>query len=545
MNVMTSPGKILRWSFIGMVLTLAGASALADSPEETLRAETPRTWSDQTGGYQVEATLIGVEAGRVALRKTDGRVVRPPLSLLSKSDQAYVSAWEEKRQAGNIFAGGVMEDDDVSGAPEEESAANVSLPRWRSGSEAVAMKPGAKLVFQEMPRPRLPQTDQETVVESRQDARLIKFATPKGLADSMIPLIVDPRGQKSVLKLQNGYWDKEKFTQAVLLDSKTRRTTATTRWEQPIALEDTFPQSSLVVGRVSSGSWGASSELILWSLTRAGKFTERLRWLPTPETGPGSYPKVRFVRIVDDRHVLARVGNTIHLWDLAKRATVWELGVHSWHRPALSRGGKFFAVQNRDRVGIFVTASGKQVGLIPLPSDAVVGLAFSPDASRLAVATGRVLDIFDLQKPEGDKQILLTDKVETFHSSPYWTDDDHVMLSGRLLADVNLGHVIWQYDTNGRGNNSLAMKTGLFRGTAGSHGETTAFAIAIPEQSVLNEVAAVDFSGAVRIDRGTPVRVETALSGSTDSAKVESLLQEGIRKLGWVLDPAASNTVRF
>ena len=67
--------------------------------------------------------MLDVKAGRVKLRKTDGRVVYPAFSLLSQADQDYVSKWEEAQQQGNIFAGGLMEDD----AADEASAARSTI----------------------------------------------------------------------------------------------------------------------------------------------------------------------------------------------------------------------------------------------------------------------------------------------------------------------------------------------------------------------------------------------------------------------------------
>lgn len=49
-----------------------------------------RTWTDATGQFTVDATLIGAKDGQFQLRRADGRVVSVPATRLSPADQQYV-----------------------------------------------------------------------------------------------------------------------------------------------------------------------------------------------------------------------------------------------------------------------------------------------------------------------------------------------------------------------------------------------------------------------------------------------------------------------
>jgi hypothetical protein len=49
-----------------------------------------RTWTDLTGKFSVEAVLIGVKKGKVALRKSDGSRVILPIDKLSAADREFV-----------------------------------------------------------------------------------------------------------------------------------------------------------------------------------------------------------------------------------------------------------------------------------------------------------------------------------------------------------------------------------------------------------------------------------------------------------------------
>lgn len=58
--------------------------------EATAAKESVRTWSDSTGKFKLQATLISNTAGTVRLKKADGKVISLPVAKLSKADQQYL-----------------------------------------------------------------------------------------------------------------------------------------------------------------------------------------------------------------------------------------------------------------------------------------------------------------------------------------------------------------------------------------------------------------------------------------------------------------------
>ena len=72
-----------------------GASAKPTAKPPVAAAPLPkppatRFWTDASGTRQVEATFIKLEAGRVFLRREDGKEVAVPLDALSRDDQEIV-----------------------------------------------------------------------------------------------------------------------------------------------------------------------------------------------------------------------------------------------------------------------------------------------------------------------------------------------------------------------------------------------------------------------------------------------------------------------
>ena len=59
-----------------------------------------RTWSDVTGTFKIDASLINVIDGNVNLRRADGKTLSVPLNKLSEADQAFVN---EQQSPENPF----------------------------------------------------------------------------------------------------------------------------------------------------------------------------------------------------------------------------------------------------------------------------------------------------------------------------------------------------------------------------------------------------------------------------------------------------------
>lgn len=73
-------------------------------------AHESRTWTDSSGKFEVEATLVKVDGDQVSLKKSDGKFLSLKKSQLSKKDQDYLKQVAEEQ--ANPFAGG-------SDAPED------------------------------------------------------------------------------------------------------------------------------------------------------------------------------------------------------------------------------------------------------------------------------------------------------------------------------------------------------------------------------------------------------------------------------------------
>jgi WD40 repeat protein len=78
----------MRHVLLGILLGLGAACVCLAAP---------RQWTDSTGKFQVEATLVTVKDGKVYLEKSDGKITAVEIDKLSKADLDYLLSLPEHR----------------------------------------------------------------------------------------------------------------------------------------------------------------------------------------------------------------------------------------------------------------------------------------------------------------------------------------------------------------------------------------------------------------------------------------------------------------
>ena len=103
--------------FLASIIVVDGA--VGNEPDARPAPERPRVWTDATGQYRLEATLVGVTDGKVRLCRKDGATVNVPLHRLSDADRRYV-----------VSRCGIGDDEQQAAAAGEASAkpANAAHP---------------------------------------------------------------------------------------------------------------------------------------------------------------------------------------------------------------------------------------------------------------------------------------------------------------------------------------------------------------------------------------------------------------------------------
>jgi hypothetical protein len=88
--------------------------------------DSPRGWTDSTGEYSVEATLVEIEEDSVVLKKAGGDVITVPITRLSEADRRYLEGLSKPGPTQPAGGSGVEESAPLEPGSVRMSAASVN-----------------------------------------------------------------------------------------------------------------------------------------------------------------------------------------------------------------------------------------------------------------------------------------------------------------------------------------------------------------------------------------------------------------------------------
>ncbi len=157
--VFVSLSCLLTWAWNGVTTVQAGENASEASREA-------RVWTDVTGEYQVQATYLDYDRGRVQLRKEDGSELSVALESLSSADRDLIrqiqrQKYLDHRRQRRLDANGSADDSQSTSRTETPPPRNADLGHdnsceqlyginWhdsREGAVAAAQQAGDKPIM--------------------------------------------------------------------------------------------------------------------------------------------------------------------------------------------------------------------------------------------------------------------------------------------------------------------------------------------------------------------------------------------------------------
>lgn len=93
---------------VATVIGVAGflGAALAMAQEGSAQSATVRKWTDASGQFQVEASLVRVAGDQVMLRRADGREITVQATILSEKDRAFLATVDTTSKGSQAPTGG-------------------------------------------------------------------------------------------------------------------------------------------------------------------------------------------------------------------------------------------------------------------------------------------------------------------------------------------------------------------------------------------------------------------------------------------------------
>lgn len=510
-----------------MVFLLAGVSFALQSPSIQAEEEL-RQWSDASGKYKIEATLLGVSGTKVKLKQKTGKTIEIELTKLCKEDQEYVAALDANpfKDSDNPFeAGG---DDpgmkkDATGSNEERTV----TVNWDE-VDVIPLESEGAWKAEVGPHPGM-------------DIKPKPVALPQKLDffEGMKSIAVNPIAKKAVVGYVMGGPSRDGGVRLVMCDLATGKTigTATAPGKfAPIALHD---DGQRVLMRRDEFGFGNLDRLEVW--TMQGKTVRKsLTWTPYDNAKNGDRD-VTWAEFLDADHLAtASRGGRVAIWEFATGKPICTFLTTGGAGPSLSGDRKWIAFCNGERFGLFSVAEKKVVALEATPSKLTwPNMAFSPSGARLAciaqdrilvweTATGKLIQ--DFQTPGLH-----------IHGTIAYPEDNFLLANNKYLIDLENRIKLWEYSgaeqLNMIGNQAIV---GLSAHNA--PGALVSFTLPHSQAKEMLQKALTDPDLFI-FKTGTKVKLDVAGVPAADQEHVREALTKKLTEMDCLITPDAAVTV--
>ena len=412
-----------------LVLVAIASSLLIVSPADAQRVLVPeREWSDATGMFKVQASLVGIEGTVLTLRQTDGTDLAIELDQLAPLDQ-LIARRTRRRLAHRGEGKPQLETFDTSARATNHTDFPPAAPQPFVADPAVA---GRGVVA-------------GAVTITRQDhfdrvGRVIAVGGPSAVV---------------LVAIENTTPGRPLPTRLAWVSMKSQTVIADHELSGPEIVLDYDPilERLLTVSREKFTAEGAAKQVLtLWDAAPSRKAATAWSTWRAP-CGDGQ-PLARhpWGRIVDDSLVLHQSSREEYsCWDIDAKGAKYRLTQYPGHSPlpSLSGGRRYLALPDTRRVQVCDAVSGQV--LVSLPVGDTSGVNFDPDGRRLAVIQEGNVQVHDLVTPTSPIPVFPAHGANLQHTSLAWGGEEHLLVqSARGLAavlwSVSKGLPVWRYE---------------------------------------------------------------------------------------------------
>ena len=499
-----------------------------------VRAEdTKRTWSDATGKFTIDATLVDRTEKDVRLQKADGRIVSVPISKLSQPDQEFLAA-QAKNEADNPFAGGELPD--MKSAPKPRVVAPGVLASFQCADVANLTSKGADVVLQ----PNLPFASlSPDPGPDRPTWRNFSIVVPSESHYERMktPIMVGSSGKfAAAINQYPNYSRPEKYGRVYLARYGDLKPKLIIDAAESIELLDHHPSSGLTLAVVhkESDTRGGGQFCVIEGLEEGNAAVVLRRVIPSMGSS-SSLPRIEWAKLIDEDHVVAYLDRKLACWNLTDNELVYVID-RMPRQIDLSPGREYLAIGQSKKVVFVSSVTGESLASFDLATASLTPeVCFDPSGTRLAIGSGNELSLLDLRNGNVEKDFKLMKHIGDLIG---WVSEQQLLTASAGLIDFELEMPIWDY--SGVQRDSIVIDGGLVRFQSAT--EKTMFALEAPHgpaQAVAKKLAAGGDSIYI-IEPGTEVSFTIEATAEADEAQIRQSLEKAATRVGWVVTDNAT-----
>jgi hypothetical protein len=291
---------------------------------------------------------------------------------------------------------------------------------------------------------------------------------------------------------------------------------------QAVALSD---EGNRAIVRRAVWGFGKSDRLEHWELTADGAM-RLLQWVPYHKSG-GANRDIKWVRYLPgDRVVTVSGGGSLVVWDVTTATPAYRFAIKGGSTPGISPDRRYIGYSRGDDIGVLDVEKGEVVAAQGAGSSLTwPNLRFNPTGTKIACLDHTRLKVWDFLTGE-----LLVDmpKRGLPQGGFRFVSDNHLLVNGQALFDIQNQLVIWSYQGAG-----AAEEYGEFTCfVADGRGSNTGLIMLerLPQPVVIETLTkAMEDPDFWVLTRGTTVRLD--VSGLEDAGQQDAVRAVLTKKL--------------
>lgn len=522
------------------------AAVWAGSPGGPLSSfSNQRTWTDHSGRFQFAGSLEFAEAAEVRIRGSDGKLVSIKLDQLSDADRAFVKAFLEAEASLPAGSGQspfrVVEESpaSMSPAPLSPSTPASSRPqnvpasggnRMISGTAVREVTPQQKglrpipISFEKAFWNAAPAIGLQ-LVENIADVS-VRTEVTKEFFDS-ISVQAAGRSPQAVLGVyrQSG---EENYSHFAAVGFVGGDASPVASFDVPLKLMAISPDGRTAAA-VRIEGFDKGNDLYLLNVSTSG-VVPRFKF----RAGGGAWDELHWVQFLGNGR-LATISqkHTVSVWDISSPngVTLVSQGQLDGPFPSTSPAADQLAIIHKNAIAILDVQAFKQSGCI-LADSPVLAVDYAEDGQTLAVQFPYELAIYSLSDGQRIRSVPIS-----FDTATKIRSLGRYVFVGDLLVDTQEGLPLWTY--TGASTADL-LGHALIAGYE-QNKKLCASLTTIPHDAALRAVEDAAGKELYVMSPGTPIALEVSIVDGCPLGlgEVESLLEQRIDQLGWILNPSA------
>jgi hypothetical protein len=397
---------------MGRVLVLTLGSLLA-SIALAVAGGVPRTWTDSTGKFKIEARFVAQDKGKVTLEGKDGKRFEIEVTKLSAEDQKHLAELARKTSDDPFKAVGSAK----SITPDWSGSRLVDLvaasPDWK-----VAAKPAVEVAFKAAP---------------------VALPARQNFFEGCNALVVNPLSRRALVGYQWTFSTPKANSRMLLCDLENGKVLSELKMDglvTPLAIDDDGSRG------LFKRTADKKDHLEIWSLAAAAN-EKTLEFIPTDPKGTAL--DIRWAVFLDKKRLLTASYDrgVVVLWELPSLRPIYHAMIQGASVPGLSHDRKLLAFTTGQQVGILDVDAGKVLAMRPATFTPWASLAFSPGGKWLACATNNRILVWDLTSGQQHREIFVNPT--DVWGNIAWPNDKMMLVGGKSLLDLDLAYRFWEF----------------------------------------------------------------------------------------------------